>query len=98
MLGTIHGAPARPIGTRTGPVVVYGNRWCGITMMVRRYLDRAGVPYQFVDLETHPEVRHQLEWVTGGYVASPTVYVGGEVLVQPSISELEWALSRSGIR
>lgn len=28
----------------------------------------------------------------------PTVYVGGEVLIEPSISELSWALSRSGLR
>lgn len=28
-----------------GDVVVYGSRWRGITMMVRRHLDRAGVPY-----------------------------------------------------
>lgn len=25
-------------------VAVYGSRWCGITMMVRRHLDRAGIP------------------------------------------------------
>ncbi len=29
----------------SAPVTVYGNRWCGITQMTRRLLDRAGVPY-----------------------------------------------------
>jgi mycoredoxin len=80
------------------PVVVYGRRWCGISQMVRRHLDRLGVPYEYVDLDLHPETESRLAWMTGGRVHSPVVYVGGEVLVQPSLSELRWALSRSGVR
>jgi mycoredoxin len=89
-------------GRRTAPpvipIVVYGRRWCAISQMVRRYLDRLGVPYEYVDLDLHPEAEARLSWMTGGRVRSPTVYVGGEVLVQPSIRELEWALARSGVR
>lgn len=80
------------------PVVVYGRRWCAISQMVRRYLDRLGVPYEYVDLDLHPDAESRLAWMTGGRVYSPVVYVGGEVLVQPSIGELQWALSRSGVR
>lgn len=80
------------------PVVVYGRRWCGLTQMVRRYLDRNGIPYDYVDLDAHPEARSRLAWMTGGRVYNPVVYVGGELLVQPSITELQWALSRSGQR
>ena len=80
------------------PVVVYGRRWCAISQMVRRHLDRLGVPYEYVDLDRHPEAASRLSWLTGGRVHSPVVYVGGEVLVQPSIGELQWALSRSGLR
>jgi len=81
-----------------GDVVVYGSRWCGITMLVRRHLDRIGVPYRFVDWEAYPEARSQLEWLAGGRVASPTVTVGGQVLVQPSIHEVDRALARIGFR
>jgi hypothetical protein len=28
----------------SAPVVVYGTRWCGASQMVRRYLDRLGIP------------------------------------------------------
>mgnify|MGYP001261316972 CR=1 FL=1 len=80
------------------PIIIYGSRWCGITMMIRRYLDRAGIPYRFVDWEAHPEVRAELEWLAGGRLASPTIKLGGQVLVQPSIRELEWALARAGYR
>ena len=81
-----------------GGVVVYGSRWCGITMMVRRHLDRAGVPYHCVDWEAYPEARSQLEWLAGGRIASPAVTIGGQVLVQPSLRDLDCAWSRAGYR
>ncbi|MFZ5667835.1 MAG: glutaredoxin family protein [Pseudomonadota bacterium] len=79
-------------------MIVYGSRWRGITMMMRRYLDRAGVPYRFVDWDAYPEVRSQLEWAPGGRLASLTIKVGGQVLVQPSTRELALALDWSGYR
>lgn len=90
-----------PYGLRqappTVPVVVYGTRWCAATQMVRRYLDRLGVPYRYVDLDMSPDARAQLRWWTGGMVSHPTVYIGGEVLVEPSPHELQWALARGGV-
>lgn len=90
-------SPLRP-PVAAVPLIVYGRRWCAISQMVRRYLDRAGLAYEYVDLDLHPELESRLEWVTGGRVYTPVVYVGGEVLVQPSLRELEWALSRGGVR
>jgi len=78
------------------PVVVYGRRWCAISKMVRRYLDRIGLPYEYVDLDLHPEAEARLRWLTGGPVHSPVVYVGGDVLVQPSVFELQRTLRRRG--
>jgi mycoredoxin len=66
--------------------------------MVRRYLERLGVPYEYVDLERDPEAVRQLRWLTGARQVIPTVYIGGELLVEPTIRELSWALSRSGLR
>jgi len=80
----------------TVPVVVYGRRWCAISQMVRRYLDRIGLPYEYVDLDLHPEAEARLRWLTGGRVHSPVVYVGGDVLVQPSVFELQRTLRRRG--
>ena len=65
--------------------------------MVRRYLDRFGIRYRFVDLEQDPVAATQVRWVTGGAVSPPTVSVAGEILVQPSLDELEWALDRAGL-
>jgi mycoredoxin len=89
---------ARRAAPPTAPVVLYGRRWCAMSQMARRHLDRLGVPYEYVDLDLHPDVESRLAWLTGGRVHSPTVSVGGEVLVQPTIRELEWALARRGLR
>jgi len=80
------------------PVVVYGTRWCAMSQMVRRHLERRGVPYRYVDLEADPVAAGRLRWLTGGSASHPTVYVGGEVLVEPTLGELDWALARSGFR
>lgn len=80
------------------PIVVYGTRWCAATQMVRRYLERMRLPYDYVDLERDPQAASQLRWWTGGYASHPTVYIGGEILVEPSLRELDRALARGRLR
>jgi mycoredoxin len=74
------------------PVTVYGTDWCGQTQQVRRYLYRAGVPYRYVDLERSPEAVERIRWLTGGSASHPTVTIGGSVLVEPTLDELDEAL------
>lgn len=78
------------------PIVVYGTQWCGMTQMIRRYLDRLGIPYRYIDLDTNPGGRAQLQWLTGGFTSHPTVYINGQVLVEPSINEVRWAVEELG--
>ena len=85
------------IAPQTPPIVVYGTTWCAATQMVRRFLDRYGVSYRYVDLEHDPIAAERLRWLTGGTVSHPTVYIAGEYLVEPTLSELEWALARVGV-
>ena len=79
-------------------IVVYGTRWCAQTQQVRRYLERQGIPYTYVDLEREPDAVERVRWYTGGTASHPTVYIAGQVLVEPTIGELDWALARSGVR
>ena len=65
--------------------------------MVRRHLDRLGVPYRYVDLEADPRAAAEVRWLTGGDVSHPTVNVGGEVLIEPNMTKLDWALDRAGL-
>jgi mycoredoxin len=94
VVGSSYGVRSAPA---QAPVVVYGTRWCAATQTVRRYLDRLGVPYAYVDLDANPQAAAQVRWVAGGTVSHPTVSVAGEVLVQPSLSELQCALARAGL-
>src|SRR3979411_264255 len=82
---------------RTAPVTVYGTRWGAMSQMVRRHLDRLGIPYRYVDLETDPEAGAPVRWLTGRYLRHPQVSVAGEVLVEPNIAELDSVLERGGL-
>lgn len=79
------------------PVVVYGTGWCAATQMVRRYLDRMGIAYIYRDMERDAAATAQVRWWTGGYSSHPTVQVGGQILVEPSMAELRWALAQEGL-
>ena len=81
----------------TAPVVVYGTNWCAATQMVRRLLDRLGVPYIYRDMDADPAAENQVRWWTGGDASHPTVQVGGDILVEPSTAEVQWALARNGL-
>lgn len=81
--------------TNTLPIpdvlTVYGADWCGDCHRTRRYLDRAGVPYRYVDLRVDHAAQQQLD--VAGYRAIPVVVtVGGAVLIEPSDKELAAAI------
>ena len=88
--------PTRRPPVRTVPVVIYGNRWCGLTQMISRGLDRAGYDYQYVDLDRHPEIERRLRRTLGARLRTPLVYVDGEWHMAPSLRELQSALARHG--
>ncbi len=79
------------------PVVVYGTRWCAHSQLLRRHLDRLGVPYEYRDIDADPAAAARLRWWLGGQTSHPTVYIDGEILVEPSTAELDWALRRHQI-
>jgi mycoredoxin len=81
----------------SSPIVVYGTRWCAATQMVRRFLDRNRVPFEFRDMDADEAAANQVKWWTGGNASHPTVQIGGQVLVEPSITELEEVLGQNGI-
>ncbi len=73
-------------------IVVYGTRWCADTQKARRYLDRMGIPYLFRDMEGDPQADAQVRWWTGGYSSHPTIQIGGTILIEPDLEELQTAL------
>lgn len=78
-------------------IIVYGTSWCGMSQMIRRYLDKNSIPYQYFELEDNPEAIRRLKWVTGGYAHHPTVIISGQALVEPSMEELKLVLGKNGL-
>lgn len=79
------------------PVTIYGNRWCGVSQRIRRALDRAGIAYQYVDLDLHPDVERRLRMIAGPAFDTPVVYVDGDWLMAPTLRELDYVLESHGV-
>ncbi len=77
------------------PVTMYSTTWCGYCRRLKRQFDDAGIAYQEIDVD-EPEHRHlgdRIIEASGGYRIVPTVEVAGRLLVNPSLKEVEAALS-----
>ncbi len=97
MFGTMHQRQEAGEGRSTTPVVVYGTDWCAATQMMRRYLDRLRIPYTYRNMDADPLAENQVRWWTGGYASHPTLQIGGDILVEPSIAEVEDELTANGL-
>src|SRR3989442_5180272 len=87
MLGTLVAAP----------VVVYGTSWCAATQIIRRHLERLGVPYRYVDIERNPAGAAQVQWWNGGRASHPTGSIRGSILLEPTLEEDGLALGGAGV-
>jgi mycoredoxin len=43
------------------------------------------------------EATNQVKWWTGGYASHPTLQIGGDILVEPTMGELQWTLAQNGL-
>lgn len=95
-------ASGAPAGTSTPPsgddeLVVYGTDWCPDVRRSRAVLDRAGVPYRYVDLEQDADATRLVRRLQRGSRRIPTlVWRGGDHLVEPTDDELLARLGDSG--
>ncbi len=76
--------PALPI---PDVVTVYGADWCGDCRRAKRYLEAAGIPYRYVDLERDPGAQQLVD--DAGIRAIPVIVTpAGRVLIDPGLDEL----------
>ncbi len=78
-------------------MTVYGTGWCAATRLARRSLDRLGIPYQYRDMDGDPTAESQVRWWTGGDASHPTLEIGGDILIEPTLAELQYALAKHGL-
>jgi len=75
-------------------VKVYGAGWCEDTQETREYLDRTGIPYEYLDVDTDPIAKEYVVKHNGGKQRTPTVVIVDQILVEPENEDLENALRR----
>lgn len=78
-------------------VKVYGADWCSMTQQTLSYLDEKNVSYDYVNIEKDDRAREWVKRQNEGKERKPTLDVGGEILSEPSDSELESVLRRKHV-
>jgi mycoredoxin len=74
-------------------VKVYTTARCGDCTMAKAVLDRAGVDYEEIDIDSEPGAAGTVLTINGGYRTVPTLLLpDGRVLVEPNREELLSAL------
>ena len=77
-------------------ITMYSTAWCGHCRRLKRQLDAEGIPYDEIDVdrEEHQAYGERIAAKTGGYRTVPTVEVGGDLLVNPSLEQIRVALAQ----
>jgi mycoredoxin len=76
-------------------LTMYSTSWCGYCHRLSRQLDREGIGYTVVDIETDPGAAEFVMSVNGGNQTVPTVrFPDGSALTNPSIVEVKQRLAQ----
>ena len=78
-------------------VKVYGADWCEDTQATRNHLDTLGVNYRYIDVDEDAAAQQWIKEQNHGKRQTPTVDIGGRILVEPDEHELEEALRGRGL-
>jgi glutaredoxin len=77
-------------------IKVYGANWCHDTVRTREQLDRLGVVYEYINVEKDAAANKHITDLNRGKRKTPTVELGGKVLIEPTNEEMEAALRAAG--
>jgi glutaredoxin len=75
-------------------VTVYGADWCGDTRRTLRHLDKSGVQYDYIDIDSDTDGEKKVIEFNKGKRRIPLVEIGPNALSVPSDSELQSALEK----
>jgi len=75
-------------------LTMYTTSWCGYCIRLKHQLQREGIDYNEVNIETDPDAAKLVEGVNGGNQTVPTlVFADGSALTNPSIAEVKEKLA-----
>ncbi|HYH86669.1 MAG TPA: glutaredoxin domain-containing protein [Pyrinomonadaceae bacterium] len=78
-------------------VKVYGANWCEDTQRTRAFLERLGVAYEYVNVESDERAGAWVREHNDGKERKPTVDVAGQILSVPTDHDLTSALRERGL-
>ena len=73
-------------------VKVYGADWCEDTQGTREHLDKLKIPYDYINVDHDKAAEDWIKQQNNGKRNTPTVYIGGRVLIEPSNEQVDAAL------
>ncbi len=69
---------------------MYSTPWCGYCHRLKTQLQRAGIEFETVDIEQHPEAAQVVERVNNGNQTVPTVvFPDGTAMTNPSLAQVK---------
>nr|WP_294696883.1 mycoredoxin [uncultured Friedmanniella sp.] len=73
---------------------MFTTTWCGYCARLKGQLKRAGIHYQEVDIEAHPDAAAVVASVNGGNQTVPTLlFSDGSALTNPSARQVDRKLA-----
>lgn len=86
-----------PAGSGTpapGAVTMYSTAWCGYCRRLKGQMDREGIPYHEVDIESRSDAADLVMGINGGSQTVPTVlFADGSAATNPSLAEVKARLA-----
>jgi glutaredoxin-like protein len=76
-------------------VQFYWRPGCPFCMTLRRGLRRRGIPVEPVNIWENPDAAARVRSVADGNETVPTVFIGDEALVNPTVAQVESLLLRA---
>ena len=80
--------PIREEGSPWPSIMVYGANWCRDTVRTRRFLNRHGIPYTYVEVDKDLQAAQKVREWNRGYLSTPTLDIEGRIATEPSDDEL----------
>jgi len=73
---------------------MYSTPWCGYCHRLKSQLDREGIAFDMVDIESQPDAVAIVEQAYGGNQTVPTlVYSDGSSMTNPSLAQVKEKLA-----
>ena len=81
--------------TPGAPVTMFTTQWCGYCMRLKKLMQREGIEFAEVDIETDDAAADAVMQANGGNRTVPTLlFADGTALTNPSIDEVKSQLGQ----